>query len=60
MKKTGSKQRDNPKLLFVFYNPSANLELARKRLKPLANRIKNVKIVEPITGRMAIVTISKL
>jgi len=27
----------------VFYNSSANLELARKRLKPLANRIKNVE-----------------
>jgi hypothetical protein len=60
MEETGPKQRENPKLLFVFYNPSANLELARKRLKPLENRIKNVKIVEPMTERKAIETISKL
>ena len=60
MGKTGSKQRDNLKFLFVFYNSSANLELARKRLKPLENRIKNVKIVEPMSKRMAIETISKL
>lgn len=26
IEKTGPKQRKNPKLLFVFYNPSANLE----------------------------------
>jgi hypothetical protein len=60
MEKTESKQRENPRLLFVFYNPSANLELAKKRLKPLENRIKNVKIVKPMTERKAIETISKL
>jgi hypothetical protein len=60
MEKTVPTQRNNPKLLFVFYNPSANLKLAWKRIEPLEKRIKHVKIVEPMTERMAMEAISKL
>jgi hypothetical protein len=60
IERAGPKQRENPKLLFVFYNPSANLELAPKRLKPLEHRIEHMKIVKPMTEREAMETIWKL
>jgi hypothetical protein len=53
MEKTGPIQQKRAKLLFVFYNPYANLKLAGKRLNPL-------EIIKPMTETEALKTISKL
>jgi len=53
-------QKANPKLLFVFYRTSANLELAVKRLTALKPKITHLSEIAALTERKAFLRISQL
>lgn len=49
---------DKPKLLFVFYRPESNLNLAEKRLLPLKDRVDNIELMPPVSETTALEQIS--
>jgi len=53
-------QKVKPKLLFVFYRTSANLELAVKRLIALRSKITHFSEIAALTEREAFLKISQL
>lgn len=53
-------QKANPNLLFVFYRPSANLELAVKRLTALRPKITHLNEIAALTEREVFQRISQL
>ncbi len=53
-------QKVKPKLLFVFYRTSANLELAVKRLTALKPRTTHLRDIAALNEREALLKISEL
>jgi len=62
IEKTEGRQKETPYLLFVFYTPSAKLQLANKRLKRLFEdgKIEHLRWIEPMHKKQAIEEIRRL